>query len=406
MDRREFLRRSGAATLAYSGAGMLLAACGGSSLSSTPGVVVASPGHPVKLQVFDDNHPIDSGLQPEAGPLKLFNWDEYVYKQVLRDFEAKYGVKVELSTFYNMTEGVQKLRTGQVDYDVFFPTIDFLPKLTAAKLLQPLNLDYIPNLEANVWPSLADPFYDRNSRYSVPYTVYTTGICWRTDLAPEDIGARENPYDVFWDPAYKGKVGIYDDYREAMTMVLLRNGEEDINTGDPDKLAMVGNQLKDMADKANVRTTIDGAYSGVPEGRFAVHQAWSGDIVAGPLYMPKDEYGDPNHVLRYWWPTGGSVGNDLITIPKSAKNPVLAHLFLNYLLDEKVAVKNFSWVGYQPPINSLDPDTLVEQELVVPNLKSAVVTADSFKGGKRELTLPPTVDKLWLDQWSAFKSGD
>jgi spermidine/putrescine-binding protein len=35
-----------------------------------------------------------------------------------------------------------------------------------------------------VWSSLQSPWYDQESRYTVPYTVYTTGIGWRADKLP------------------------------------------------------------------------------------------------------------------------------------------------------------------------------------------------------------------------------
>ena len=68
----------------------------------------------------------------------------------LKDFGKKYGVEVKYETFYNMEQAIQKFQTGEVDYDVFFPTIDYIPKLVAAKLIQPLNHDYLPNINEPV----------------------------------------------------------------------------------------------------------------------------------------------------------------------------------------------------------------------------------------------------------------
>jgi spermidine/putrescine transport system permease protein len=81
-------------------------------------------------------------------------------------------------------------------------------------------------------------------------------------------------------------------------------------------------------------------------------------------------------VLGFWFPEGGRgvIGNDSIAIPRSAKNPVLAHHFLNFLLDEKHGYDNFvNFVGYQPPFTSIDPDRLVAEEIVPANLQTAVV---------------------------------
>jgi len=406
IDRRQFLKETAGTAVAVSSLGALMAACGndGSPSRSVAAIEVASPENPVTLDLFDDNPSIDSGLEPEAGPLRIFNWSEYIWLRVVKDFEEEFGVEVEITTFQNMSEGVAKLRAGGTDFDVFFPTIDQVPKLVAAKLLQPLNLSYVPNLKANVWPDLVDPFYDQGSRYTVPYTTYTTGVAYRTDMVSEDVGSRTNPYDIFWDSQYSGKVGIYDDYREVMSMIMLRNGHTDINTGDPEILEETKQDLLSLIDDVRVKTTIDGAYSGLPEGKFAVHQAWSGDMIASPFYMPRGE--DPS-VLRYWTPPDGrgSVGNDLISIPRSSQNPVLAHLFLNYMLDNDVAFKNFSWNGYQPPITAMDPATLVSDGYVLETLESAIVLPQNVSRGYRQLALLPEVDARWQSIWSEFKAG-
>ena len=57
---------------------------------------------------------------------------------------------------------------------------------------------------------------------------------------------------------------------------------------------------------------------------------------------------------------GAVVGSDMITILRGAKNPVLAHHFLNFLLDNKHGVDNFSWMGYMPPLNVINPDKVVD----------------------------------------------
>ena len=138
-------------------------------------------------------------MQPEAGPLQLYNWAEYVNPAVLKSFEKKYGVEVQLSTFSTLDEAVAKLTAGAVGYDVFVPTQPEISLLVAGKVIQPLNLDYIPNLKRNVWKALQSPWYDVGSRYTVPYTVFSTGIAWRNDFLPDyDPSKFANPYDSFW----------------------------------------------------------------------------------------------------------------------------------------------------------------------------------------------------------------
>src|SRR5918999_3082689 len=416
--RREFLQRSAVAALGASSAGSLLAACGGGEESASPGGTGAGDGgaqtgapfelarrdNPVTLPLFDDNPAIANGLEPEAGPLKIYNWIDYLDKKTVKKFAKEFGVETEITIFNTMDEAVAKLRSGGVDFDVFFPTVDRLGKLGAAKILQPVNLSYIPNLEANIWPQLQSPFYDVGSRYTVPYVIYTTGIGYRTDKVdpiPDDL---PNPYDIYFDEKYRGKTFLLDDYREAMCQLLLRNGVTDMNTGDQAALDQVREDLLALTDAVNVKTSVLD-YQYVPEGRAWVHEAWSGDFVSAQYYLAR---GVDVTDLGYWFPPDGKglIGSDTMAIPKAAKNPVLAHHFLNFMLDNDSAYANFyNFVGYQPPLTSLNPDRLVTDEVVPEHLASTVVREADFDKGYTLLELAPDVDARWQNIWAEFNSG-
>ena len=285
LSRRDFLRRTAGAAIALPTLGAVLDACtkpgttptgGGSSASNAVGTGgISSPGSPYPLarqnapvtwNVFDDNPAINSGLQPEKNAvLQIFNWDQYIYKPVVQRFCQKYNCTYKITTFNNMDDALGKMTSGQLNFDVFFPTIDTVGKLVAGKLILPLNKDYIPNLAAQVWPVYGNPYYDQQARYTVPYTVYTTGIGYRRDAIPDGkIRGMSNPYDILWDPAYNHQVGVYDSYRDAIGMTMLRRGETDLNTTDPKLIAQAGADLKQLTDLVSVQTTINGAYNGIP----------------------------------------------------------------------------------------------------------------------------------------------
>ena len=416
LSRRDFLRRSAGAAFALSGTQALLAACGHASNPTqgpaTPGpsgtskgpFPLARPQNPVTWPIYDDNPPIASGLQPEKNAtLKIYNWSDYLYKQVVKDFAKEFDCKFEMSTFGGVDEALAKIRTGQVDFDVYFPDPSLLGKLVTAKLLQPLNRDYLPNL-TNVWPDLQDPFYDKGSRYTVPYAIYTTGIAWRNDKVSEDIASLANPYEILWNSKYKGKVHLFNDYRESIGLALMKNGITDANTEDPAKIDIAKKDLIKMIGLVNVKLDISD-YTDLPEGKSWLHQAWSGDMVSAQYYMPK---GVPVDVLSYWYPSSGRgvVGSDNIAIPRTAKNPVLAHHFLNWMLDSKQAYSNFvDFVGYQPPQNDINPDRLVSDEAIPANLITTVVRPQDFENGVALLELSPTGDALWHEAYQEFAAG-
>jgi spermidine/putrescine transport system substrate-binding protein len=413
ITRRQFLRRSAGAAIALPSLSAILAACskpgttangGGPSGSGLP-YQLARPDHPVTLPLHDDIPAIADGLQPEQNAtVQLYNWDAYMWKFVLGKFDDQYDTNYEWTTFESISgEAAQKLSSGQVKADVFWPTVDYMGKMVAAKLFRPLNHSYIPNLPNNVWPSFQNPFYDQGWLYSVPYTIYTTGIGYRRDHISDDEVATKG-WDIFWDPKYKGKTGIYDDYREAISLALLRNGITDLNTADPSALDKAKADLLELISSMDIRATINGAYAKLPEDEFWLHQAWSGDMVGAQWYLPK---GVSTDVLGFWWPEDGKgpIGNDTMVVLAGGQNPVLAHLFLNFMLDEHWAVKNFSWNGYQPPLTSLNPDNLIGQGYVPQTLDKAIVRQEDFDRGLFELELTPADDQKWQDVWDEFKAG-
>src|SRR5690606_32834670 len=59
-----------------------------------------------------ESEPIADGLEPEAGPLRLFNYADYVNPEVVAAFEEEYGVSVEITTFDVDSEAITKLANG------------------------------------------------------------------------------------------------------------------------------------------------------------------------------------------------------------------------------------------------------------------------------------------------------
>jgi spermidine/putrescine transport system substrate-binding protein len=153
-----------------------------------------------------------------------------------------------------------------------------------------------------------------------------------------------------------------------------------------------------------IQTNVN-AYSEVPEGTATIHQAWSGDPIAGQYYLPKGETTD---VLAYWRPDDPAervIGSDNIAIPKSATKPVLAHLLINDLLDNEIALRNFGFNGYQPPLTKLSAQYLIDQGYIPENLMNAVVLPEDFRSGLTFYEVSPSTEALWRQSWSEFKAG-
>jgi spermidine/putrescine transport system substrate-binding protein len=112
-------------------------------------------------------------------------------------------------------------------------------------------------------------------------------------------------------------------------------------------------------------------------------------------------------VFRYWWPADGRgpINNDMFGVLRGAKNPVLAHLFLNHLLDVDTVFKNFTFNYYQQPLNAMTPESLVQRGLVASNLRTTIIREAQFKKGLVQGPLSQQGEVLWENNWAAVKSA-
>ncbi len=407
IGRREFIRRTGLAATSLPLAAVLVACEGGQRIPVGETENAALPIHP-------DAPPLPPGLRAERDAvLRILQWKEYLAGPVIDAFRRRYafaGVRADVQSFDQIDQGVAKLAEPGADFDIFFPTIDVLPRLVTDRLLRPLNHDYLPHLP-NLWPQFrgaSAPFYDPGQRYTVPYTVYSSGIGWRSDLvhASDSPDAQSHPFDILWDRRYRGRLGFYDNFIEALSLALLRNGVNDVAGADDAQLRDAADALRLARHRADVRFTTEGAEEGLPEGEFVAHQAWSGDIMAAGRYA----YGDRARtasLLRYWSPEGHDriVGCDLIAVCARGRNPVLAHAFIDHLLRFDVAMDNFSWNGYQPPLEGVTREAFADRSFrwhasVPSNLVDALLSPASFGEGQFVVGLAPSQRARWLAQWN------
>lgn len=400
--RREFLRAAAIGAITAPGLGAFLAAC----VRDAPDVATTTPVSPLA-----------SGLPVERdASLRVFEWRDYLATNVLDAFTRRFSdanVHIEVESFERMDEAIARLQQPGADFDVFFPTIDVLPKLIEAGLLRPLNHDYLPNV-SNLWTwfrSAGGPFYDPDLEYTVPYTVYSSGVGWRADLvAPEDAPGAGDPFAILWNERYRGRLGLYDAYLEALALALLHEGVVDLEAATDAQLELAADALEEAVRVARVRFTLEGAEEGLAEGAFVAHQAWSGDILTAPRYADRYEPGAGALVareLRYRAPSGPGlvVGCDLTAICARGRNPVLAHAFLNHLLDFDTAMDNFAWNGYQPPLTGATRDAFADpfsrwHEAVPPTLLDAILSEGAFSQGQMLAGFTPSEQARWLDHWN------
>ena len=359
-----------------------------------------APTHPVTWRVGAGNAPIPDGLLAEQDAvLRVFTWPGRIAAECLDKFRRKHRCRVHVTTFGSMQEAMATMTTRPTTFDVFLGVpIAMLGILVRNHLIQPLNHSYIPNI-SQAWPQFTNPFYDQHWQYTVPYTIYTTGIGWRRDLTDADPYALINGWELLWQAQYNGHVAILDDYREGISLGMLYGGQTKLDTANPTLINAAAQSLTKLGSLVHP-TLSNNAFSELAAGTTWVQHAWSGQVAAAAKNLPP---GTPSDVLGYWFPPNGlgPVANDTITIPRGARSPVLAHLFMNFMLDLPNAVINAGGIGFMQPINQMTPQRLVRDGALPSSLIGTAVLGIDYYRGLMELQLPSAADALWQQAWQS-----
>ena len=80
---------------------------------------------------------------------------------------------------------------------------------------------------------------------------------------------------MFFQPKYKGKIAILDDYREGISLGLMMNDIYNLNTTSKNQIDLSRQTLLQLADLVDMQID-NNDYSEVPDGQTWIHHAWSG----------------------------------------------------------------------------------------------------------------------------------
>ncbi len=260
---------------------------------------------------------------PTSTELNLYAWSDYVPQQLLDDFTAKFGIKVNYDTYSSNEEMLAKMQAGASGYDLVIPsdyTVDIMIK---QNMLQPIDLAQIPNF-ANLDPRFTNKNYDPGNKYSIPYQWGTSALAYDKTKVPSE----PKSWADLWDPKYKGKLVMVDDEREVIGMALEVLGF-DKNTTDPAQLDQAKAKL--IALKPNILL-----FNGDdPETSLITGETWAGLVYNGNAALAKQQ--NPN--IEYICPTEGcTLWFDNLVIPAGAPHADAALAFMNFMLEPQESI--------------------------------------------------------------------
>ena len=266
--------------------------------------------------------------------LRVYNAGEYMDLNLIDKFEKQYNCTIVYETFESNEMMYTKLASGET-YDVLVPSDYMIERLIKEEYLQSIDWKKIPN-KKNLLPEVQNKDYDPGNRYSCPYFWGTVGIVYdKTKVDIKDL--EKEGYNIFLDQKYKGDIYLYDSERDSFMMALKALGYS-MNTSDESQIQEAYNWLVQCVQTMKPEIVTDEIIDNMAQGRKALGLIYSGDAT----YVINE-----NENMGYYMPEGGTnQWSDAMVIPKNAKNPELAHAFINYASDYDGAYDNSSYVGY------------------------------------------------------------
>lgn len=288
----------------------------------------------VAVLVFVKVNGGNSALPYEGQTLHVYNWGEYTGENLLNDFETKTGAKVVMENFDSNEQMYIKVANGET-YDVLVPSDYMIQRLIGEDYLQKLDKTKLDCMDKLCEDVIGLP-YDPNNDYSIPYFWGTVGIVYdKNQVDIEDL-EREG-FEIFRDPKYRGNIYLYDSERDSFMMALKALGYS-MNTSSEKELQEAYEWLVSCVQTMKPEIVTDEIIDNMAQGRKALGLIYSGDAA----YVMAE-----NEDMGYYLPESGTnLWSDAMVIPANAKNPELAHEFINFVSDYEGAYDNSSFVGY------------------------------------------------------------
>ena len=302
-----------------------------------------------------------TGAAAESVKLYVYNWGEYISDgseesvDSLAEFEkyykATYGVDVQVvyQTYNSNEDMYAKLTGGTAHYDVIIPSDYMIARLIEEDRLEKLNYDNIPNMRyvqsefkgtSQGGTGEKSDYYDPTFEYSVPYFYGMIGIIYNTAMVPEDeehIGS----WELMWDADYTGNILQFNNSRDAFGTAFYKLGWADkINSATIEEWKTAQSELS--AQKTIIQGYVmDEIYNKMSGGSAAIAAYYAGDFLA--MY-------EDNEDLEFFYPSEGTnVYVDAMCIPKGSENKEIAERFINFMMEEEIAVANAEYTYYASP---------------------------------------------------------
>ncbi|RQX08353.1 polyamine ABC transporter substrate-binding protein [Micromonospora inaquosa] len=309
---------------------------------------------------------VSEDLSGTEKKLAFANWPQYMdvdekdesKRPSLDEFITKTGIQVtytedinDNNEFFGKVQN-QLAACQSTDRDIIVLTDWMAARMIRLGWIQKLDPAKIPNVQANLLPSLLNRPFDTENRISIPWQSGLAGLAYNGNVTKELRTVDE----LLTRPDLKGKVTALSEMRDTMGLLLGSNGHDPANfTAAQFDDAL--NKLKKAVDSGQIRKFTGNDYApDLAKGDIAACIGWSGDVI---------QLSGEDEKVRFVAPDSGvMLFSDNMMVPNKATHRSNAEALINYYYEPAVAAKLAAYVNYICPVKGAQ----AEMEKIDPEL--------------------------------------
>ncbi|TDY22691.1 putative spermidine/putrescine transport system substrate-binding protein [Paraburkholderia sp. BL6665CI2N2] len=274
-----------------------------------------------------------SPVKADEKILRVLAWPGYADADVVKNFEARYQAKVEV-TLVDSDEALwaQMHAVSAPPFDVLAANTAEIQRYTQANLLAPLDLASVPNTKRQLprFQALASigGITSGGKAYAIPFTYSSMGLIYdRTQVAVAPRSMRE-----LWNPRYRGKVLDFNSAQHNFSFTALALGYPHPFQLDAAQMRAIAHKLVDL--RRNLLT-----YYTLPEEAtafFIQHKValMFGNYGTQQVELLRRAGADVGYVI----PDEGALAwLDCWSMTRAAADRPLALAWINYMLEPEVS---------------------------------------------------------------------
>ncbi|MEU8422815.1 spermidine/putrescine ABC transporter substrate-binding protein [Micromonospora sp. NPDC048835] len=309
---------------------------------------------------------VSEDLSGTEKKLAFSNWPQYMdvddkdesRRPSLDEFITKTGIQVtytedinDNNEFFGKVQN-QLAACQSTDRDIIVLTDWMAARMIRLGWIQKLDPAKIPNVQANLLPSLLKRPFDTENRISIPWQSGLAGLAYNGNVTRELRTVDE----LLTRPDLKGKVTALSEMRDTMGLLLGSNGHDPANFT-PAQFDDALNKLKKAVDSGQIRKFTGNDYApDLAKGDIAACIGWSGDIIQLATEDEKVQFVAPD--------SGVMLYSDNMMVPNKATHRGNAEALINYYYEPAVAAKLAAYVNYICPVKGAQ----AEMEKIDPEL--------------------------------------